>query len=58
MGSARINTKEREKKRRVKKRKEIEVQRVKPPTSSRAIKALIEDEEQNGKEKKEKQIAR
>ena len=36
--------------------KEIEVQRVKPPTSSWAIDALIRDEEYNRKQKKEKKI--
>ena len=39
--------------RRVKKKKGIEAQRVKPLTPSRAIDALIGDEEQNGKHKKE-----
>ena len=54
---ARINTKEREKKerqvRREKKRKGIEAQTVKHSTPSRATYALIGDEEQNGKQKKE-----
>ena len=36
------------------KRKETEEQRVKHPTSSRAIDALIGDEEQNGKLKRTK----
>ena len=54
---ARINAKERDKKkrqeRRAKKRKGIEAQRVKPSTPSQAIDALIGDEEQNGEQKKE-----
>ena len=58
-GSAHINAKERDKNerkvRRVKKRKWIEAQRVKHPTSSRATDALIGDEEQNGKQQKEKE---
>ena len=60
MGSARINVKEREV-RRVKKRKGIEAQNVKHPTSSRAIDALIGDEDQNGKhgnKKKDLEIIR
>ena len=40
--------------RRGKKRKGVEAQRVRSPTSIRAIDALIGDEEQNGKESKEK----
>ena len=39
--------------RRAKKKKGIEEQRAKPPTPTRATNALIGDEEQNGKEKKE-----
>ena len=39
--------------RRAKKRKGIELQKVKPPTPSRVIDALIGDEEQNRKQKKE-----
>ena len=54
MGSARNNSKERDKKerkvRRVKKRKGIKAQRPKQPTPSRATHALIVDEEQNGKQ--------
>ena len=54
--SARIDAKEREKKegevRRAKKR--IEAQRAKPSTLSQAIEAHIGDEEQNGKQKKNK----
>ena len=49
-GSTRIDAKEREKEgrvRRAKKRKVIEAQGVKPPTSSLAIDAFIGDEEQN-----------
>ena len=61
-GSARINAIEREKKernvRRVKKRKGIEAQRVKPPTPSQAIDALRGEEKQNGKQKKVKRIMR
>ena len=38
--------------RRVKERKGIEALRVKYPTPSRAINALIGDEEQNGKQKR------
>ena len=57
MWSACINAKEREKKerqaRRVKKRKEIEAQKMKPSFPSRVIDGLIGDEEQNGKQKKE-----
>ena len=57
MGPARISAKERAKKerqvRREKKRKGIEVQRVKHPTPSRAINGLIGDEKQYGKQKKE-----
>ena len=52
-GSARINTKER-RVRRVKKMRGIEAHRVKPPTPSRAIDALIGEEELNGKRKKSK----
>ena len=40
--------------RRAKKRKGIESHRAKPPTPSRAIDALIGDEEQNKKQKKKK----
>ena len=36
-----------------KKRKGIEAQRAKPPTLTQSIDALIGDEEQNGKQKKE-----
>ena len=50
MESARINSKEREKKesqlRREEKRKRIKAQRMKPPTPSWAIDALIGDEKQ------------
>ena len=57
-GSARVNAKERDKKkrqwRRAKERKGIEVQRAKPPTPTGAIDALIWNEEQNEKQKKEK----
>ena len=42
------------KERRVKRRKGIEAQRVKPSTPSQSIDALIGDEEQNGKQKKKK----
>ena len=52
VGLLRINAKERHE-RRAKERKSIEAQSVKPPTPSRAINALIGDEEQNGKRKKE-----
>ena len=56
-GSARMNAKEREKKerqvRRAKKTKGSKGQRKKLPTPTRAIDALIGDEEQNGKQKKE-----
>ena len=41
--------------RRAKKKKGIEGQMVKPSTPTRAINALIGDEEQNGKQKKEKE---
>ena len=55
---ARINAKERDKKerrwRRVKKRKGIEAQRVKPPNPSREVDELIEDEEQNGRQERKK----
>ena len=51
--SARINVKER-KVRRVKKRKGVEAQRVKPPTPPWAIDALAGDEEQKGKQKRTK----
>ena len=57
MGSAPINAKERQegkKRGRTKKGKGIEAQRVEPPTPSRAIDALIGDEEQNGKQKRTK----
>ena len=37
---------------RVKKRKEIEAQRVKHPTPSRTTDALIGEEEQNGKQRR------
>ena len=57
MRSARTNAKKRNKKerqvRRVKKKKGIEAQRAKPPTPIWAIEALIGNEEQNGKKKKE-----
>ena len=56
MKSARINAKEREKVRRAKKRKGIEAQRVMPSTPSQANDMHIGDEEQNGKQKKEKKI--
>ena len=53
VGSTRNNAKEREKKerqvRRAKKKKGIKGSRTKPPAPSRAIDALIGDEEQNGK---------
>ena len=52
----RVNAKEREKKerqvRRVKEKKGIEAQKVKPHTPTRAIDELIGDEEQNEKQKK------
>ena len=58
MGLAHINTKERDKKerreKRAKKRKRIETQSMKPSTPFRAINALIGNEEQNGKQEKEK----
>ena len=38
----------------MKKRKGIEAQRMKHPTPSRAIDAIIGDEEQNGKQKRPK----
>ena len=54
----RINARGREKKerkvRRAKKRKGIEARRVKRPTPSRVIDALIGDEEQNRKQKRTK----
>ena len=53
-----INTKVREKKerqmRRMKKRKGIEIQKVKPLTSSQAIDVLIGNKEQNRKQKKKR----
>ena len=56
-----INIKEKEKKerqvRRVKKRKGIKVQRVKPPTQSQATQILIGNEEQNGKQENKKKEA-
>ena len=55
-GWACINANEREKEKLVRKGKEskrIEAQRVSLPTPSQAIDALIGDEEQNGKQKKE-----
>ena len=55
--SVRADPNEREKKetqvRRVKKGKVINGQRAKSPTPAQALDALIGDEEQNGKEKKE-----
>ena len=51
-GSEHINAKKRVKKKRMKKRKGIEAQRVKPPTPSRETDALIGDEEQNRKQKR------
>ena len=39
--------------RRAKKRKVTDTQRVKPPTPSQAINAVIRDKEQDGKQKKE-----
>ena len=47
-----INKKERQVGR-TKKKKGIKAQRAKPPTQTRAFDALIGDEEQNGKQKKE-----
>ena len=44
--------------RRAKKRKGIKAQRTKPPTPTRAIDALIGDEEKNEKQKKKKEEAR
>ena len=44
--------------RRAKKREEIEAQRVKPPAPSQATDELIGEEEQNGKQKKEKKKER
>ena len=53
-----VNAKERDKYerqgRRAKERKGIKAQRAKPPTLTRAIGALIEDENQNEKQKKKK----
>ena len=40
--------------RRVKKKRGIKAQRMKPPTPTQAIDALIRDEEQNEKQKKRK----
>ena len=58
MGSARINAKEIDKKerkvRRLKKRKGIEAQSVKPTTPYQATDAFIRDEEQNGKHENKK----
>ena len=48
---ARINDKEGNARRKTKKRKGIEAQRVKPSTPSWAIDALIGEEEQNGNRK-------
>ena len=42
----------------MRKKKGIEAQRVKHPTPSRAIVALVGDEERNGKQKKEKETER
>ena len=57
----RINVKERDKKgrqvRRAKKKKWVEAQRVKPLTTSRGIDALIGNEEQNGKQKRNRERA-
>ena len=53
----RINVKERDKKERQARGpqngKGLEVERMKPPTTTRAIDALIGDEEKNGKLKEE-----
>ena len=53
MGSARINAKERQ----VKKRKRIEAE-VEPSTPSKATDALIGDEGQNGQQKKKERICK
>ena len=57
MGRRTFKAKKKDKKerrvRRTKKNKGIEAQGVKPPTQTRAIDALIGEEEQNGKQKKE-----
>ena len=56
-----MNAKEREKKerqvRRAKEKKVVEAQKVKPPTPSRAIDALIGDAEQKKRTKRRKQGA-
>ena len=52
---ARTNAKKGQKKERTEVKKRIEAQRAKPRTSISEIDALIGDEEQNGKQKKEKE---